>query len=412
MPAEVPFCIFTFMLMNAILEILPKPSFDKWTSIFMVAAIQGLFLSLILYRHRKGNLLANRILSLIIGLYSITLVSYVGYWTGYYKVYLWMDGWTDAFPLLFGPLTYLYVRVLEEGSMPRDFKKHWIPFFISMLYLAPVLIKNTFGNPQWIMPLFASKELWIWSFRVLVLMQIINLTAYGAILLRQFVFNVKSESGSDAEHIKSKWLKRVIWFYNGFAWSYLSYWILVWTNLIKVEYDYTISFAMTAFIYMTGYLGFRQPEIFNGIEQRKKEAEVKYTRSTLKPEQMPMLKERLILLMDEKKPFLDSELKIQQLSEMMSISSHQLSQLINEQLGLSYPEFIHTYRIREAERLLSDPTYAETKILSIAFDVGYSNKATFNSAFKKLTGMSPLEYKRTHATRILRVVRTGTERFL
>ena len=180
-----------------------------------------------------------------------------------------LDGWMDrCFPSAFGPLLTSMFIVLEEGSMPRDFKKHWIPFFyLNAVSRSCIDQKNTFGN-QWIMPLF-YKELWIWSFRVLVLMQIINLTAYGAILLRQFVFNVKSESGSDAEHIKSKWLKRVIWFYNGFAWSYLSYWILVWTNLIKVEYDYTISF-MTAFIYMTGYLGFVNAGNFNGIEQRKK----------------------------------------------------------------------------------------------------------------------------------------------
>ena len=155
-----------------------------------------------------------------------------------------------------------------------------------------------------------------------------------------------------------------------------------------------------------------QPEIFNGTDHLKKEIEAKYTRSTLKPEQMILLKDRLIQLMEEKKPFLDSELKIQQLSELMGISTHQLSQLINEQLGLSYPEFIHKYRIREAERLLSDPNFAETKILSIAFDVGYSNKATFNSAFKKLTGMSPVEFKRNKSRQVLRVVRTGTDLFL
>lgn len=248
-------------------------------------------------------------------------------------------------------------------------------------------------------------------FRVLVIIQNVSLCYYGALLLRKLSTASKSDAKQNGETVKRKWLTKVAWFYNGFAWAYLAYWVLVWTNLIKVEYDYSISFAMTAFIYMTGYLGFRQPEIFNGTDHLK-EIEAKYTRSTLKPEQMILLKDRLIQLMEEKKPFLDSELKIQQLSELMGISTHQLSQLINEQLGLSYPEFIHKYRIREAERLLSDPNFAETKILSIAFDVGYSNKATFNSAFKKLTGMSPVEFKRNKSRQVLRVVRTGTDLFL
>ena len=407
-----PFCIFTSMLINIVLDTLLQPSFDKWTSIFLVAALQGVFLSLILYRHQKGNRTANRMLSLIIALYSITLISYVAYWTGYSKVYEWMNGWTDAFPFLFGPLTYLYVRVLEEGVLPSGLKKHFILFWLSVAFLTPVLIKNTFGTPAWIAPLFRNEVAWTWMFRVLVIIQNVSLCYYGALLLRKLSTASKSDAKQNGETVKRKWLTKVAWFYNGFAWAYLAYWVLVWTNLIKVEYDYSISFAMTAFIYMTGYLGFRQPEIFNGTDHLKKEIEAKYTRSTLKPEQMILLKDRLIQLMEEKKPFLDSELKIQQLSELMGISTHQLSQLINEQLGLSYPEFIHKYRIREAERLLSDPNFAETKILSIAFDVGYSNKATFNSAFKKLTGMSPVEFKRNKSRQVLRVVRTGTDLFL
>lgn len=323
-----------------------------------------------------------------------------------------MDGWTDSFPLIFGPLTYFYVKVLEDGALPRSYKRHFIPVWLSLIYLVPVLIKNTFGSPDWIMPLFGNMRHWLWFFRAVVVAQNISLITYGVILLRDLKKYAPSDSSDQAEAVKKSWLKKVILAYNGFVWGYLLYWVLVWTDMIRVEYDYTISFAISVFIYMTGYLGFRQPEIFNGVEQQKKEAEAKYSRSTLKPEQLILLKERLIQLMEEKKPFLNSELKIQQLSEMMGISSHQLSQLVNEQLGLSYPEFIHKYRIREAERLLSDPNYAETKILSIAFDVGYSNKATFNSAFKKLTGMSPLEFKRAQSRQTLRVVRTGTDLFL
>ena len=412
MTALVPFCIFTTMLMSILLDLQNQASFDTWTSLFLVAALQGFFLSLVLFRHKKGNLLANHILSLLIGLYSITLVSYVIYWTGYYKVYTWMDGWTDSFPLIFGPLTYFYVKVLEDGTLPRNYKRHFIPVWLSLIYLVPVLIKNTFGSPDWIMPLFGNMRHWLWFFRAVVVAQNISLITYGVILLQDLKKYAPSDSSDQAEAVKKSWLKKVILAYNGFVWGYLLYWVLVWTDMIRVEYDYTISFAISVFIYMTGYLGFRQPEIFNGVEQQKKEAEAKYSRSTLKPEQLILLKERLIQLMEEKKPFLNSELKIQQLSEMMGISSHQLSQLVNEQLGLSYPEFIHKYRIREAERLLSDPNYAETKILSIAFDVGYSNKATFNSAFKKLTGMSPLEFKRAQSRQTLRVVRTGTDLFL
>ena len=69
----------------------------------------------------------------------------------------------------------------------------------------------------------------------------------------------------------------------------------------------------------------------------------------------------------KKKPFLDSELKIQQLSEMMSISSHQLSQLINEQLGLELSGVHSHISDQEAERFaFRSNLCVKNKILSIA----------------------------------------------
>ena len=107
-----------------------------------------------------------------------------------------------------------------------------------------------------------------------------------------------------------------------------------------------------------------------------------------------MLLNKLLQIMQEEKPYLDSNLKIQHLAEKAGVSSHHLSQIINENLNQNYADFVNSYRINEAKRLLLSPEYEQEKILSIAFDAGFQNKATFNVSFKKYTGMSPTEFKK------------------
>jgi len=153
---------------------------------------------------------------------------------------------------------------------------------------------------------------------------------------------------------------------------------------------------MSAFIYMVGYLGFRQPEIFHGYYTNGKGSGIKYAKSSLKDEEAKAFLNKLMEVIELDKPYLDSELKIQQLAQRVGVSTHHLSQIINEQLNQTYTDFINSYRINEARRLLLSPSYENEKILSIAFDSGFHNKATFNAAFKKYTGMSPSEYKKYH----------------
>jgi len=64
-----------------------------------------------------------------------------------------------------------------------------------------------------------------------------------------------------------------------------------------------------------------------------------------------------------------------------------------EMFGRNFCDFINVYRIEESKRLLSDPVRGERSILDIAYEVGFNSKSTFNSAFKKYTGMKPSEFR-------------------
>src|SRR5437868_5551260 len=95
-----------------------EPSFDTWTSIFLFAAIQGIFVSSVLWFAKRENRFNNKLLSSIIFLFSVTLIEYVLYWTKFQlKLPHTMD-MSGGFPFLYGVILFLYFRnVFEQKKL-------------------------------------------------------------------------------------------------------------------------------------------------------------------------------------------------------------------------------------------------------------------------------------------------------
>ncbi len=97
--------------------------------------------------------------------------------------------------------------------------------------------------------------------------------------------------------------------------------------------------------------------------------------------------------MEVDKPFLDHSLTLPRLAEKLSISIHDLSQIINERLKQNFFEFVNSHRVGEAKKILSDPEYENLTIAAIGFETGFNSTSAFNAAFKKHTGMTPSQYR-------------------
>lgn len=374
-----------------------EASLDTWTTLFLIAAIQGIFLGVSLFLHKKGDRRANNMLAVVLLLFGIMMAYYVAFWSGYSKKHLWMNWWTEPFTFLYGPLIYFYLYRLETGRLPAKPAIHFAPAIIQYLFLLPFMFRSIFGPAAWLRDHFFTNGALIGNAILLFThLQNISLAAYGIaiFLLMRKDQQQLNRYALNEEIVKNSWLKKVTWLYLAFTLAVWSYWLLAWSGLIRPEYDYLISFSMTVFIYTVGYLGFHQPEIFGHADFSRKLPETKYARSSLKTDQAGMLLKRLLQIMQDEKPYLDSNLKIQHLAERVGISSHHLSQIINENMNQNYADFINSYRINEARRLLLSPEYEQEKILSVAFDAGFQNKATFNAIFKKYTGMSPSGFKK------------------
>ncbi|WP_353485333.1 helix-turn-helix domain-containing protein, partial [Haliscomenobacter sp.] len=114
-------------------------------------------------------------------------------------------------------------------------------------------------------------------------------------------------------------------------------------------------------------------------------------------------KEQLRLLLEEQKPYLDPELSLPKLAEMMACSTHELSHLINQGFERNFYQLINGYRVEESKRLLVNEQLLHLNILAIGFEAGFNSKTTFNTTFKNQTGMSPLEYRKQQESAKLEV---------
>ncbi|MGU3374063.1 helix-turn-helix domain-containing protein [Chryseobacterium sp. M5A1_1a] len=119
----------------------------------------------------------------------------------------------------------------------------------------------------------------------------------------------------------------------------------------------------------------------------------RYSNKKISDEQADNFVSRLDRLMNTEELYKNPDLKLNNLAVRMNISTHQLSQLLNDNLGKSFSTYINEYRINEACEKIENGSYL--KIEEIGYEVGFNSKSTFFSTFKKLKNTTPFLYKQT-----------------
>lgn len=111
------------------------------------------------------------------------------------------------------------------------------------------------------------------------------------------------------------------------------------------------------------------------------------------PEEFEQRRSALITYMETAQPWLYPELNLTSLAGQLSLNTAQLSYLINKAFGQNFNDFVNAYRVEAVKKKLAEPQFQHYSLLAIAFESGFNSKATFNRAFKKLTGDAPSKYQ-------------------
>lgn len=96
-------------------------------------------------------------------------------------------------------------------------------------------------------------------------------------------------------------------------------------------------------------------------------------------------------IMQQEELYKNPNLKLPEVAAKLKMLPHRLSQLLNDNLGKSFPSFINEYRINAAQKMIvSNGNYS---LEAIGYECGFNSKSTFYTAFKKVTGMTPAQFK-------------------
>lgn len=119
--------------------------------------------------------------------------------------------------------------------------------------------------------------------------------------------------------------------------------------------------------------------------------EVKYAKSPLDATVRARIVRKLEASFGADELYRDSTLSLGSLSHRLGENEHYVSQVLNQELGTTFYELVSSTRIEHAKRLLiEDP---DRNVLDVALAVGFNAKSTFNSAFRRCTGMTPREFR-------------------
>ena len=140
---------------------------------------------------------------------------------------------------------------------------------------------------------------------------------------------------------------------------------------------------------------FRQ-DLFLGVPDETRDAPPR-PGEAVRPEPDPQAVARLERHMTEQEPFLDPSLTIRTLARRLGMGQRELSNLINQQMGVHFFDFVNRYRVDKAAAFLADPAQADTSVLEIALQSGFNSKSSFNAAFSRHRGQTPTAHRRRTA---------------
>ncbi len=166
---------------------------------------------------------------------------------------------------------------------------------------------------------------------------------------------------------------------------YLAYETVAYTSYIVGALSFSFLFYMTILLQF-----FHRNRWTNAND-----SPIRYANSSLSPSEAGDYMQRLSDLMREQKPYLDPDLTLAKLSDMLGINSKQLSQAVNQMTEFNYSKYIATFRIEEAKRLLLSPEHQHYKIAAIAYESGFNSLSSFNETFRQLTGLTPKAFRKS-----------------
>jgi len=300
------------------------------------------------------------------------------------------------------PLFYLNIKTITGKPISRlEVFLHFLPYSLYVLVILSYYLSvgNMYVENGFLHFDHSSSKL-LRSFNgIPIAISAITYIALCYIRLHRYKKEIKNFY-SFSEGVSLSWIRNLVWFVIAFV-------IIIFALIefsVRVDWFTTVGFKWVSIVLtlFTAYYGFKyykQLLISNALSPlvNTNEDSKKYQHSTLSTDEMKYIFDKVMKVLKEKSLHLDEELTLSQLAFEAGVSQAKISETFSRYKNSSFYDLINALRIDEVKKLLESSGSERYSVEGIGFQCGFKSKSTFYKFFKRETGMTPSQYRKTFA---------------
>ncbi|NQZ20756.1 MAG: AraC family transcriptional regulator [Colwellia sp.] len=363
--------------------------------LFAIGGFHGILLFCLL-TIGSDNTKANKILGvwcLFLGLFFLGILVNVQTSLNIFSFFI---GWNVYLPASFGALLYLYCRqAITDRSFSSADILHVLPVLACYLLNIDDLFTAAEIKLSWATaPADNNSSLQLSQW--IIYSQAFIYLGFSFQMVRKYQRAAKNNLADfNPEIFRWIWILLIltlsVWSFKLVSSSETLYFLSVISDLVIIFLIYGVALAQ-----------WRNPKLFkiNKIEEISASIQDTQTNNAqtnssaaglLDSSTRESISTRVKQFMDEEHAYKDSQLNLLRLAQLIGVSTHHLSEALNQHQGKNFYQFINDYRVNYVREMLAQQQTA--KILDLAMTAGFSSKSTFNAVFKQTTGLSPTQYR-------------------
>jgi len=380
-------------------------------SIFYFIAFSHALMLIIALWHRSGNDQSGRILAVVVALLAYKLFEGGSLYSGLYQ---YIPHFLDLMPgmvLLLGPVFYGYVR--KVLGYPDMEVKVWL------LHLTPwIILMVVFNADSVLQP--AEQKVAMWhavlnsysETRILPLEIVVRLLAIKVHLMTYLLLSWKelSKLKDSIDSIRSDNSAEILMQLRLLAITFIAL-EAIWVSLFLAQQYAGLGtlnqvseiwlLFIGAVVIAMGFSGLQYPDLVFTREERAlvdikvvpvDSEKIKYIHSSLSENVTNEIAKLIESGMQNDHLYLNDKLTLSDLAKFFDLKSHTLSQVINQGMKTNFYRLINSYRVQHAIDLLDNENITWS-IERVALESGFSNRVTFNKAFKDQMMCTASQYK-------------------
>ncbi len=313
---------------------------------------------------------------------------------------------TMATSLFIAPIVWLYSREITEASLPalsRLHPSHYLILILALGLLWPLASSAHWGN-DWAAD-HIEDRLWaeeVFIVHACMLAAILIFAIQAPLYLIMTILNLRKRKFR-SKHLFSNISDGALNTARALIVILSINWLLAITKTANIftapaDRGLTPLFALVevsamcwaVYSVIKGKFLFseKEKELGKTLEDNEKK---QYAKSSITQAQRTRILNKLTQAFADPEFYTDNQLDLSTLCQQISEAPHYVSQVITQDLKTSFYDLINSHRVKIAKQLLVSK--GQSTILEVLTESGFNSKSTFNTAFKKQTGMTPSQFR-------------------